>query len=559
MNPAILQLILPATNSDQLASQCSSKTKKNGVSERINISDLPDFINGEGSFACLLKQTSVSLPIETGKSGKETLRNSEMGPITGKDEAKKELTDITIGTISSSMKEAKETDEVNGGIGTIIGGRQVSSKKDVKTDHEILSSVGTDIKTNGLIAIADSGKFQFISKTGSIDTADKLNLKEEIQANDGISGKSQSTSDKKNEFSVKKGISESNSMEKLQVADTNLSEIHAIPTSLGYSKEKLHLENTNLSEGELINNSEVLKSSNLKSDKIDRNDVTERMKNFHSGNAVEDDENNSRLDISKGFNIKELSVDKGSSDVNAKEREALSSKSGAQNSESTKEDPITTNQVRTVNEKAQIYKNTASDIIKSERSIDGPVDQASNKKIDTSPLTTQVDFSGVKGIWNGAETSRKSNIIAPINFQDIANQIVDSASNIMKKDSGRIVIKLEPPNLGTLNMDVRVNKDAVTMLLVADNNDVKQALNSNLDQLKTALHGQGLNVDRLDVLVHDKSYDSNQGFQPGGGTLFDDGRERRKNTREDTPSLQILPSGVNELNEPSLGIISLFV
>jgi len=555
VNPSISQLILTGNNNDQLVSQCSSTTKK-GISGQADVSGLPDYINGEGLFACLLKQSSMSLPIETGKSEKETLKNNEMGSITKKDETKKELPDVAIGTISLSTNETKETEGVNGGIETIPLGVQVRGEKDVKIDPEISSSVGTDMKPNGKVAIADSGRFQFVGKTGSIDTVDKLNLKEEIQANDGISGKSHSTSDKENEFYLQKGISESNNMEKL--ADANLSETHAIPASLGSSKEKMHLANMNLSD-EVVNNSGVLTSGSLKSDKIDRNDVIERMKIPHSGNEVEDYENNSNLDVSKGLNVKELSVDKGSSDVNAKEREALSSKSGAQNSESTKEDLMATNQVRTVSEKAQTYKNTASDVIKSERSIDNMVDQASNKKIDTSLLTTQADISGVKGIWNGAETSTKTNIITPINFQDIANQIVDSASNIMKKDSGRIVIKLEPPNLGTLNMDVRVNKDAVTMLLVADNNDVKQVLNSNLEQLKTALQGQGLNVDRLDVLVHDKSYDSNQGFQPGGGALFDDGRGGRNNTKEDTPSLRILPSGGSELNEPSLGIINLFV
>jgi flagellar hook-length control protein FliK len=97
------------------------------------------------------------------------------------------------------------------------------------------------------------------------------------------------------------------------------------------------------------------------------------------------------------------------------------------------------------------------------------------------------------------------------------------------------------------------------MLLIADNHEVKQVLHSNLDQLKTALQGQGLNIDRLDVLVHDRSYDGNQGFQPGGGALFDDRRGGRNNAKEDHPALQLLQSGGSELNEPSLGIISLFV
>jgi flagellar hook-length control protein FliK len=136
---------------------------------------------------------------------------------------------------------------------------------------------------------------------------------------------------------------------------------------------------------------------------------------------------------------------------------------------------------------------------------------------------------------------------------------MDDASNILKKGSGRIVITLEPPNLGTLNMDVRVQHDTVRMLLIADNHEVKQVLHSNLDQLKTALQGQGLNVDRFDVLVQERNFDGNPGFHPGGGALFEEGRGRRDNTKEDNHPSQMVPSGGNELNEPSLGSISLFV
>jgi flagellar hook-length control protein FliK len=130
---------------------------------------------------------------------------------------------------------------------------------------------------------------------------------------------------------------------------------------------------------------------------------------------------------------------------------------------------------------------------------------------------------------------------------------------MLTKGSSRIVITLEPPNLGTLNMDVRVQHDMVRMVLIADNHEVKQVLHANLDQLKTALQNQGLNIDRFNVLVHERSYDGNQGFQPGGGALFDGGRGRRDDTADDHPLPQMLTSVGNEINEPSSGIISLFV
>ena len=180
-------------------------------------------------------------------------------------------------------------------------------------------------------------------------------------------------------------------------------------------------------------------------------------------------------------------------------------------------------------------------------------------KAGSSPSTAQTYFSMVNGVWNDAVTSTNDRTGATLSFQEVAGQIIDGASNLLMKGSSRIVITLEPPNLGTLNMDIRVQHDMVRMSLVADNYEVKQVLNSNLDQLKTALQGQGLNIDRFDVLVNERSHDGNQGFQQGGGALFDGGRGRRDDTQSGSLLPQMLPSGGKELNEPYSGIISLFV
>jgi len=531
---------------DQSASQGASNSTK-GIGGKQNLSGLSDLMSGGGLFACLLKQKYMSLPIEKDKGEKGSPEGSDAGSTVGKVEIKKEIPDIRIGKVFLPLKETKSEEGANGKIEEITIAGQVHGDKDIKHDSEILlpleESVKTDVKTAGKAAgktdrkapFVETGKAQFLNLSAEINKGSTLNQQLEVQEKGGTAGESQSVADTENKYSVKKGISRFNTVEKSQSGDTKLS------------------------EGEAINDLGILTTTGLKSDKPVRNNVPEGMKILPSDDAGKDHKNNGNLDISKGIAVKELNVNKGSSNANVKEHEALSSKSDVQQSEGAKEDANTTSQVRIEREKTQIYKNISTDVAKPERSVDRVVSDAPNKKIDTSQLTTQVDFSGVKGIWNGAETSTKPDIITPINFQDIANQIIDNASNMMKKDSGRIVITLEPPNLGTLNMDVRVQHDTVKMLLVADNYEVKQVLNSNLDQLKTALQGQGLNIDRLDVLVHDRSYNGNQGFQPGGGALFNDGRGGRNNAKEDTPSLQKMPSGGNELNEPHLGIISLFV
>jgi flagellar hook-length control protein FliK len=238
----------------------------------------------------------------------------------------------------------------------------------------------------------------------------------------------------------------------------------------------------------------------------------------------------------------------------------LSIKDGAQYSADVLKDNATSiHQILTESEKLETYKNLSTEGLKSERSLQNVANDVQAGKSGSAVSHAQTDFSMVNGVWNDARTSTDNRIAATVGFQEVAGQIMDGASNMLMKGSSRIVITLEPPNLGTLNMDVSVQHDMVRMLLIADNHEVKRILQANLDQLKTALQGQGLNIDRFDVVVHERSYDGNQGFQPGGGTLFDGGRGRRDDTKGDSLLPQMLPSGGNEINEPSSGIISLFV
>ena len=345
------------------------------------------------------------------------------------------------------------------------------------------------------IPFGGSEKSQFIIEEGNIRDDNVLNLPGGGKVGDGAAGQIKFTEDKELKLSLKMGSVRFGSL------------------------EKLVSEGTNHTEGE--------KTSNL-------------------GTQLNDG--------LKEFDVKEASIKKVSSDVKGHEL-----KNDPLKAETLKDTMISANHVNSESEKMENYKNIFSDGFTSGRSIEKGFKEIPAVKTDTSPATApQADLSGIKGVWNGSVTNMKGDVIIPLQFQDVMDQITDSASNILKKGSGRIVITLEPPNLGTLNMDVRVHNDTVRMLLIADNQDVKQILHSNLDQLKTALQGQGLSIDRFDVLVQERQYDGNSGFQPGGGTLFEEGRRGRNNTKEDHSPLEVMPPGGNESNEPSSGIISLF-
>lgn len=101
--------------------------------------------------------------------------------------------------------------------------------------------------------------------------------------------------------------------------------------------------------------------------------------------------------------------------------------------------------------------------------------------------------------------------------QALMDRIAENSGILLRTGYSRIRLTLNPPRLGSLDLDLRIGRDRIRMVLTAENSDVRQTLQSNIEQLKTALEGQGLSIDRLDVLVQDRGGD--RGQEPSQGTL----------------------------------------
>ncbi|MDD5722889.1 MAG: flagellar hook-length control protein FliK [Syntrophales bacterium] len=94
----------------------------------------------------------------------------------------------------------------------------------------------------------------------------------------------------------------------------------------------------------------------------------------------------------------------------------------------------------------------------------------------------------------------------------LIRQIADTVGARPASESGRIRMVLNPPHLGTVDMDVSIRNNKVFAVLHTDSNDVKHALQSNMEQLKVSFHNQGLTVDSISVFLHDKSDGAQCGF-----------------------------------------------
>ncbi|MBF0525172.1 MAG: flagellar hook-length control protein FliK [Deltaproteobacteria bacterium] len=89
-----------------------------------------------------------------------------------------------------------------------------------------------------------------------------------------------------------------------------------------------------------------------------------------------------------------------------------------------------------------------------------------------------------------------------LNPSRLIGQIVERAAVTIKNGTQSLRIALDPPNLGHLDVDVRIHENQVRATLVADSSSVKEALEQNLSQLKESFAQHGLKIDKFEVFVN---------------------------------------------------------
>lgn len=83
----------------------------------------------------------------------------------------------------------------------------------------------------------------------------------------------------------------------------------------------------------------------------------------------------------------------------------------------------------------------------------------------------------------------------------IFDQVVTRMAGSFNGQSGRMVLRLHPAELGSLKLDLKVEGDRVQAHLHAQTHQVQEVLERNLPQLRSALAEQGLKIDQFQVDV----------------------------------------------------------
>jgi flagellar hook-length control protein FliK len=83
----------------------------------------------------------------------------------------------------------------------------------------------------------------------------------------------------------------------------------------------------------------------------------------------------------------------------------------------------------------------------------------------------------------------------------VMTQTLDQIRIISRSGSQEIQMRLDPPDLGRMQMKLSMDGSSVSARVTVENETVKQVLQNGLPQLREAFSSQGLRVERFDINV----------------------------------------------------------
>ncbi len=89
----------------------------------------------------------------------------------------------------------------------------------------------------------------------------------------------------------------------------------------------------------------------------------------------------------------------------------------------------------------------------------------------------------------------------PSNREELFSQIVEHAKVMVSSGGSEMEVNLKPEHLGKLQLKVTIENEVVTAKFVAESQQVKEIIESNLGQLKRNLQDNGMQVDAIMVSV----------------------------------------------------------
>lgn len=142
-----------------------------------------------------------------------------------------------------------------------------------------------------------------------------------------------------------------------------------------------------------------------------------------------------------------------------------------------------------------------------------------NKSTDLKEQNTFQSFvdNMVKSVENSSAYNDE-NVADVSKLKEIAYQIVEKIRLLIKPDQTSLEINLSPESLGKVNLTIHSREGVMTARFVCENQVSKEAIESQLNELRQALNQQGIKVEEIEVTVaayaFDQSNSSSEQNQP---------------------------------------------
>ncbi len=147
--------------------------------------------------------------------------------------------------------------------------------------------------------------------------------------------------------------------------------------------------------------------------------------------------------------------------------------------------------------------------------------QADAQPAASNTAQTQPVFSSIIQAYQAIDAMPVTNpVTASVNAKEILSQIIEKAQIIMTPDKSEMVMDLKPDSLGKISLKLVTENGIVMAKFVAENQQVKEVLETNMQLLKDSLQKQGLDVQGFSVSVRQDSnrsgWNNQQEGRPGG-------------------------------------------
>ena len=199
----------------------------------------------------------------------------------------------------------------------------------------------------------------------------------------------------------------------------------------------------------------------------------------------------------------------------------------ADNSESDTEQAVTETKETVPVEVVKVSEESAeSEAELNESSLSDSAAQAKTKEeptlgekfLENLTMSTQTAATGEVALAEEALTSVAQ-------MREIVDQIVEKIKVVIQPEQTNMELQLNPEHLGRVHLTITEKEGMMTAQFAAETHAAKEAIESQLVQLREALQEQGLKVESIEVMVSDFSF--NQNSQAGQSTAEGDAQKRR--------------------------------